>query len=310
MAQDPEMTNLISAYNCLQPNFLEKVAHSIAFKSDIQKYCFLYRYNPQYQTATLNQIATLIKQQLQGEFQKTESINVIATRVAKKLTEKFREEMQNDGVAVDFILPAQGNREAERGRPKKDEESPYKLTYKWLWEQKFVRVGWKLALEIACPALEQMKMVSVEDSIRQLDLEEIPNNDSNCLQLGRRYQLQVILPNRGKNLLLINQDEAEKRFLICPSKAYAEIPYTLLSEVLYLPPGDSQPGRAKSIRFLSEGEEYFLAIVTELPLKLSWLNWESSARDIELDQIRLEEILTQVGKQSNSQVFYQRFKVV
>ncbi|WP_335064987.1 hypothetical protein [Nostoc sp.] len=178
--------------------------------------------------------------------------------------------------------------------------------------QSLVTTSWELAKHTAIYALEKLKMIDIKigEEIRGLDKGEIPNDDSHCIKLGQPYRLYINLPYIGKNLLLINEDAEGNKYLICPSKAFAGVPYSLLSEKLYLPPNDQKPGRAKSFKFLTEGEEYFLAIVTEETIELSWVNEECFARDIDLNKERLEEIFMKVNRQTNTRFFYKKFKVV
>jgi hypothetical protein len=95
--------------------------------------------------------------------------------------------------------------------------------------------------------------------------------------------------------LLINETVEGNFYLFSPSRAFAYVPYTKLSEGLRLPPSE---GLARFFQYDAVGDEYFLAIVTEQPIELSWVNGESDPTDVKL------------GQQGNSEVFYKRFKVV
>lgn len=64
------------------------------------------------------------------------------------------------------------------------------------------------------------------------------------------------------------------------------------------------------LSFKAAGEEYFLAIVTEQPLSLSWVRPDAHPKDIVVDDKRLQEIFKLLGKQPNSQVFYKTFEVI
>ncbi|MFB2768334.1 hypothetical protein ACE1AT_03435 [Pelatocladus sp. BLCC-F211] len=286
------MNQIISNNHFLQKKFLETILQQLPFKGGIASCLFRLRYNPNNHNLTLTEIAQRIIKDEKQVFEES-GINPIAARVTKKITETFKQEMQRDGIDV-------------------LENPDYQLTYQWLWEKKFPRMAWELSRNIALYALEELKMIDIETrrETRRLDLDgEIPP-DNHDIKLGQRYRLQINFPYIGKSILLINEDGEGNKFLICPSKAFAEVPYTLLSEGLHFPPDDQKPGRAKSLKFLTEGSEYFLALVTEKPIELSWVNWESPAKDIKLNRERLEEIFIQVGQQSGSQVFYKKFKVV
>ncbi|WP_199248305.1 hypothetical protein [[Phormidium] sp. ETS-05] len=76
---------------------------------------------------------------------------------------------------------------------------------------------------------------------------------------------------------------------------------------LYLPDLDA---KAKSLMFEDLGEEYFLAILTEQPLELSWVRPDGNPHDFRVDEQRFQEIFQQIGRQWNARVFYKRFQVV
>ena len=63
------------------------------------------------------------------------------------------------------------------------------------------------------------------------------------------------------------------------------------------------------LSFKAVGDEYFLAIVTEHPLSLSWVRPDSHPKDIVVDDKRLHEIFKLLGQQSNCYVFYKNFVV-
>ncbi len=71
---------------------------------------------------TLTKIAQRI---IKGEKQVFEesSINPIAARVTKRITETLKQEMQQDGIDILENIDCQ-------------------VTYKWLWEKKFPRMAW------------------------------------------------------------------------------------------------------------------------------------------------------------------------
>jgi hypothetical protein len=129
----------------------------------------------------------------------------------------------------------------------------------------------------------------------------------NYIYLNKPHYLWVNLPENGQYLLLINETVEGNFYLFSPSRAFAYVPYTKLSEGLRLPPSE---GLARFFQYDAVGDEYFLAIVTEQPIELSWVNWESDPTDIILNQERFEEIFIKLGQQGNSEVFYKRFKVV
>jgi len=294
------LNDTIVTRNLLQEAFLNRILQRLDIDSEICSSLFTLRYHPKNQAATLRGIAQSIKIDYKIYFEEN-SINTYAARVNDKILKVFKTEMEQDKIDVNSILNnSRGNR-----------VFPYELTYQWLWKKKFSRMGWELAKEIASPAVEELNMIFIETT-KRLNLNEdtfFPDDD-NCIELEKPYRLLINLPISNKYLLLINESVEGEKYLLSPSKAFANIPHTILSEGLYLPPDDQKKGRAKFLGYETEGEEYFGVIVTEQPIDLSWVNSESDPRDLILNQQRLEEIFIKVGQQSNSEVFYKRFRVV
>ena len=64
------------------------------------------------------------------------------------------------------------------------------------------------------------------------------------------------------------------------------------------------------LTFGAAGDEFFLAIVTEQPLQLSWVRPESNPKDeIAISEERLREIFQKVAPQPSCQAFYKTFAV-
>lgn len=302
--------------NILQEAFLNFILQKIGIGSDICKALFMLRYNPKNKSKKLSQLAKIIIDDYGIIFQE-DGINECASRVSKKILTVFKDEMQEDRIDVDSRL-----NNSRTGRPL-DNNNPFQVTYKWLWENKFPRMGWELAKEFAASASEQLNMIDIEKSVkleiersfrRGLNFDVIPEDYGNSIKLMEQYRLLIDLSIKDKYLLLIDHsvDQENKResYLLSPSKAFTDVPYTLLSEDLYLPPDDGKRGRASCLQYDAVGEEYFLAIVTEQPIELSWVHEECQARDIILNEERLNEIFVKVGQQSNSEAYYKRFQVV
>jgi hypothetical protein len=292
---------MVSPANCLQEKFLEDLTEQLfppRQHSEVQKLCFQLRFHPSnWNNVEHTQIAVQISKQLNGGFSES-SINPTVGDVVKKIKDKFEAQMRADGVEVEKLNPG-------RGKPK---ESPWQIVYKWLWETEFPRCGWQLSKEIAIYADEQMRMqplVAGEDC-RDLDLSDIPDVGERTIQKGKEYRLQLNLQQSGY-LLLINQGVSGRKYGICPSWRYNP-DGQLLSSILMAVPNEK--GLAKFLRYNAVGDEYFLAIVTEKPLKLSWLRSDSKPNDIAIDEGRLDEIFKQVGQQQNCQVFYKTFEVI
>ena len=293
------LNDTIGTRNLLQEAFLNRILQQLDIDSKIYSSLFTLRYHPKNQAAKLGEIATLIKGD-KINFEE-DSINTYAARVNDKILKVFKTEMEQDEIDVNSIL----------NNPRGNRIFPYELTYQWLWKKKFSRMGWELAKEIASPAVEELDMINIETTKGMILKKDTFFPDyNNCIELENHYRLLINLPISNKYLLLINESVEGKKYLLSPSKGFANIPHTILSEGLYLPPDDQKKGRAKSLQYGTEGEEYFGVIVTEQPIDLSWVNSESDPIDLILNQQRLEEIFIKVGQQSNSEVFYKRFKVV
>lgn len=305
------INDTIDNNNLLQEAFLNRISQQLDLGSDISKHLFKLRYHPNYQNQRLTDIADIIVNKYKISFHK-DGINTYAARVIKSILEIFKLEIQQDEIEVDSIL------NNPRGR-----NNIYPITYQWLWEKKFTRMGWKLSKEIASPAFDQLTMLDINENfegenanskrglvfkIKSPDPPE-PYN-SNYIYLNNSYYLRVNLPNTPNNskyLLLINETVEGQFYLVSPSRAFAYVPHTKLSEGLRLPPSE---GLAEFFQYDAVGDEYFLAIVTENPMNLSWVNGEADPTDILLNKKRLEEIFIKLGQQGNSEVFYKRFKVI
>src|SRR6478672_677850 len=148
----------------------------------------------------------------------------------------------------------------------------------------------------------QMQPASASDK-RDLDRTEIPDDLGNTIKKNRAYKLQVDLPQRGY-FLLINQGVSGRKYGLCPSRAYYPDGNLLGISPIVLP---HVKGLAKSLSYTTPGKEYFLAVVTEEPLSLSWFKPDSDPRDILINESRLSEIFQQVGEQKSS-VFYATFQ--
>lgn len=293
-----------SPANCLQEKFLEDLTEQLFLPrqhSEVQKLCFQLRFHPSNWNDKHSQIADKISKKLNDGFSKG-SIYPTVTDVVKKVKDKFEVQMQADGVDTEKLIRVQ------QGTPSASEESPWQIVYKWLWETEFPRRGWQLSKEIAIYADEQMQMqpLVTEEDFRDLDLSDNPDVGERTIQKGKEYRLQVNLQQSGY-LLLINQGVSGSKYGICPSWRYNPDCQLLSSIPMAVP---NEKGLAKFLRYNAVGDEYFLAIVTEKPLKLSWVRPDSKPNDIAINEGRLDEIFKQVGQEQNCQVFYKTFEVI
>jgi hypothetical protein len=281
----------------LQDKFLEQIKQQLypRRRETYQELCFPLRWHPQNVTQSQGFIEEQMRKQLNVNIQ---GISQIISRVAYQIWEIFQEEMTADGFQLENTN--------QQGQPRNENQSPYRVTYKWLWEKKFPRMAWDLAKEVAEPVKDELEMIPYEIPIPQdnrIITTHIPREET--LQKEKDYRLKMNLPHTGY-LLLINESANGDKFLISPSKAYAEIPSCRLSQPLFFPP-DNDTHRAP-LAFGTE-KELFLAIVTDKEIKLSWINEDYCNEDVDLDEQGLFEIFQEVGKLSNCQVFQRTFRV-
>lgn len=296
--------NANSAENSLQKQFLNDFTDKVMWRarSDSQRECCQLRFHPQNNGKPNTDIAKQIGKQLNGGFATTNMPATLAA-VVEKIKKQFGEEMTADGVDV-------GQLQRERGwKPKNPEEFyPWQVIYRWLWDVKFPREGWELATRLATCGMEQFQMVDIGDIgkiRRELDLGEIPNRDETIVK-DKKYALVVNLDAAGY-LLLLNRSSKGNYFCLSPSQAFQPRGECQPRQLLYVPDDD---GLAKSLKFQDEGEEYFLVILTEKPLHLSWVRPDGNPRDFKVDESRFREIFQQIGRQWNGRVFYKQFEVV
>lgn len=213
--------------------------------------------------------------------------------------------MKADGVPLELL-----HRDRGWKPQREDDRYPWEMVYHWLWEIDFPRRGWELAKEMAACAMDELQMIpfnqfeAMLEGHKGLDLDEIESGED-TIQKGERYGLEIDFPQDGY-LLLLNEGTSGDKYCICPSRAYHIQPQLLEKEPLYLP---RRGALAKSLRFTEVGDEYFLAIVTDKHLKLSWVRPDGDAKDLAIDDQRMREIFQQLGRLECCQVFYKRFAV-
>jgi len=293
--------NANSAENSLQEQFLNDFTDKVMWRgrSDSQRWCCQLRFHPQNYDKPNTDVARQIGKQLKGGFATTNMPATLAA-VVTKITQQFGEEMTADGVDA-------GQLQRERGwHPQNPEEFyPWQVIYRWLWDVKFPREGWELATRLATCGMEEFKMVGIGDIRRELDFGEIPDCDETIVK-DKKYALVVNLDAAGY-LLLLNRSSKGNSFCLSPSQAFQPQGECQPRQLLYVP---GNGGKATSLKFQDEGEEYFLAILTEKPLHLSWVRPDGNPRDFQVDESRFREIFQQIGRQWKGRVFYKQFKVV
>ncbi len=282
----------------LQDKFLEQIKQQLypRRRETYQELCFPLRWHPQNVTQSQGFIEEQMRKQLNVNIQ---GISQIISRVAYQIWEIFQEEMTADGFQLENTN--------QQGQPRNENQSPYRVTYKWLWEKKFPRMAWELAKEVAEPVKDELEMIPYEIPIPQdnrIITRHIPREET--LQKEKDYRLKMNLPHTGY-LLLINESANGDKFLISPSKAFSQIPSCRLSQPLFFPP-DNDTHRAP-LAFGTE-KELFLAIVTDKEIKLSWINEDYRNEDVDLYEQHLFKIFQEVGKLSDCQIFQRSFGVV
>lgn len=286
--------------NSLQERFLNDFTNQVIWQqgNDTQRLCCGLRFHPRHRDKTSAKVAEEMNKQLNDTFPPTNMPGTLG-EVIKKIKERLGYTMQADGVPVDLLT---GTRGRQRQHP--DAKSPWEIIYEWLWEIEFPRQGWKLAQEMATYAIEELQMIELKNGDRDICLNVAKNPAMICK--GKEYALQVDFPHQG-DLLLINQGVSGKRYCLCPSLAFSLNTQIMPDKKLHIP---GIKALANALQYMDMGNEYFLAILTENPVNLSWVHPESEPADILVTDERLQEIFQQVGRQWNAQVFYKKFEVV
>ncbi|WP_254564545.1 DUF4384 domain-containing protein [Oscillatoria sp. HE19RPO] len=277
-------------------NFTNDVIPSLG--SDNERFCCWYRFHPKHRNIRNTELAVQINEEaLNKSF--TQNIEQCLGNVIKKIILRFGEKMAADGIALD-LLPRTRGRQPQHP----DYKAPWQIIYQWLWEIDFPRQGWKLAEETATYAMEELQMIDLKSQDRDLCLNGVKNPVT--IYKGEEYALQVDFPQTG-HLLLINQGVSGKRYCLCPSLAFSVETQVTPDKKLHIP---SIKALASSLQYTDIGNEYFLAILTDHPVQLSWVNPNYKPGDIVVTEERLREIFQQVGRQWNARVFSKKFEVV
>ena len=288
----------ITPANSLQERFLNDFVDQVVWQhgSDTQRLCCRLRFHPLNKQKRSSQLAETIHTQLNITFPSTNMPGTLGEVVAK-IKDRLGDKMEADGIALDLLQRKKG-REAHHP----DSKAPWEIIYQWLWEIEFPRRGWELAKEMATSAMAELQMIDP----KKVDRDLVFTVAKETIRKGEEYALQVDFPHQG-HLLLINQGVSGKRYCLCPSLAFSEDTQVTPDTKLHIP---GIKALASSLRYQEMGNEYFLAILTENPVKLSWVNPDSEPADILVTDERLREIFQEVGRQWNAQVFSKKFEVV
>ncbi|MCT7955589.1 DUF4384 domain-containing protein [Laspinema palackyanum] len=285
----------------LQEEFLNNFTNDVIppLGSDNERFCCWYRYHPKHKNIRNTDLAVEINDEkvLNGSF--TENIEQCLGNVNKKIILRFGKEMEDDGIVLDSLPRPRGRQKQHPGY-----QAPWQIIYQWLWEIKFPRRGWELAQKMATYGMEELQMIELKNGDRDICVNVA--KDPVTIRKGEEYVLQAHFPHQG-HLLLINQGVSGTLYCLCPSGAFSEETQVLPEKKLHIP---GIQALASALKYMKIGDEYFLAILTENPVNLSWGRRESNPNDIVVTDERLQEIFKQVGRQWNAQVFYKKFEVV
>lgn len=291
------MTDLPAAQSLQEEFLLTEFANKVVppqNSSANHRFCCWYRFHPQYQNISNANLQKIINEVLNDSF--TSNINkYLSSLIQDKIIPTFGDKMKADGVELESLS-------RPKGRPKN--LGPWTTIYEWLWEKEFPRQGWKFAQEMATYAIEELQMIDPKDLDRDICL-KVAKNPA-MIHKEKEYALRVYFPHPG-HLLLINQGVSGKRYCLCPSLAFSLETHVMPEKKLHIP---GIKALASALKYMEIGNEYFLAILTENPVNLSWVHPESEPADILVTDERLQEIFKQVGRQWNAQVFYKKFEVV
>ncbi len=292
----------ITPANSLQERFLNDFVDKVMWRyhSDTQRVCCWLRFHPlnKHPYKQSADLATTIENELNIQFPRTNMPGTLR-EVITKIKNRFGDKMKADGIALDLLQGTTGGKEQPPNY-----QAPWEIIYQWLWEIEFPRQGWDLAKDMATYAMAELQMIDPKNVDRALVV-RVPKNLA-AIRKGEEYALQVNFPHKG-HLLLINQEMGGKRYCLCPSRAYSLETEVMPDKKLYIPP---IPVQDNYLKYDATGKEYFLAILTENPVKLSWANPDSDPNYMILTDERLREIFQEVGRQGNAQVFSKTFEVV
>ncbi|MCT7982249.1 DUF4384 domain-containing protein [Laspinema sp. A4] len=288
----------ITPANSLQERFLNDFVDQVIKPngSDRQRLCCRLRFYPLNKRKKNARLATTIEDELNIIFPSTNMPGTLG-EVITKIKDRFGDKMAADGIALDLLQGTIGGKEQPP-----DSKAPWEIIYQWLWEIEFPRRGWELAKEMATSAMAELQMIDP----KKVDRDLVVNVAKATIRKGEEYALLVDFPHQG-HLLLINQGVSGKRYCLCPSLAFSVETQVTPDKKLHIP---GIKALASSLQYQEMGNEYFLAILTEHPVKLSWVNPDSEPADILVTDERLREIFQEVGRQWNARVFSKKFEVV
>ena len=235
------------------------------------------------------------------------SIGVTVQQVVQKISKTFRKEMTRDGISEDDLRGKPGN-------PFSEKEKPWKVAYKWLWEQKYSRWLWNRLKEKAVANriwidFRQNNHESIDKAKSMTGMLKKSFKGDRILPINQSLQMQIELKDSGKYLFLLNRglnkQHQETRYLVCPSQAFA--PNCEIVESFFSMP--QQEAMLEDIQFDAPGQEEYIGILMDNKLELPWLN-PIYYPVLEWSAKHLSELCEQLEKMDNNwQILYQCFEV-
>lgn len=238
------------------------------------------------------------------------SIGTTEQNVVRAIVNLYQEEMEQDRVNINIFLNGQK-------RPR----GSWREIYHWLWKHKYLRWldknGWQILQEKAMSATDwiqfksQQEMASAKRAPKRRPPPASAQKVASKIPAHEALLMEVNLAYSNYQLLLFNRS-AEGQYLLCPSLEFApngmidKPPILLPQQGSYADDYDEK----ENFTFEVIGQEEFLAIVLEKPLKLDWLTPREEDSLPECNGKRFKELFDELEQQENWQVFYQSFQVV
>jgi hypothetical protein len=235
-------------------------------------------------------------------------IGRLETEHKKAISGLYEAEMRADRIDVDSLLNG-----------KKGEKGTWEVVYDWLWNHKYLRWldenGWQILQEKAISAPDWIQFKSQQEMASSKRTPKRPpasvQKVASKIPAYEALWMVVDLAYSNYQLLLFNRS-GEGQYLLCPSLEFAPNGMIDKSPILLPQQGSYADDYDEKENFTFEviGQEEFLAIVLEKPLKLDWLTPREEDSLPECNGKRFKELFDELEQQENWQVFYQSFDVV
>ncbi|KST65218.1 hypothetical protein [Mastigocoleus testarum] len=249
-------------------------------------------------------IADLVAKKIGGDYQS--SIAQHIAEVIKKIYKTYQEEMEQDGIT-------QSQLQGTRGRMSSNEDAPWEITYKWLWEDKYphwlqdyIWDSWKQQAQTNKKWI-RFSEITLEYSSKGMVIPQAPSKET--LPVDTPLSLEIDVDSPGSYLLLFNRGQDIQgnttKYLVAPSQAIAPN-YQLVDKANLMP---QQGAMLEDIKFNAEGKEEYIGILIDNALDLPWLNPDPENPALEWEGKHLNEVWKLLQSKDNWQVFYRDFEV-